>query len=103
MAFGSSLRFWSEVAKFSFELITRQCFVPTMQETRQNGATVYRAAWEVVLAGDDEERMHLLSTVMPSVCLAFLPSGEKNREGKSHVEAAVAQRSSSEQRKVSRL
>ncbi len=77
MAFGSSLRFWSEVAKFSFELITRQCFVPTMQETRQNGATVYRAAWEVVLAGDDEERMHLLSTVMPSVCLAFLPSGEK--------------------------
>ncbi len=77
IAFGSSLRFWSEVAKFSFELITRQCFVPTMQETRQNGATVYRAAWEVVLAGDDEERMHLLSTVMPSVCLAFLPPGEK--------------------------
>ena len=77
MAFGNALRFWSEVAKFSFELITRQCFVPTMQETRQNGATVYRAAWEVVLAGDDEERMHLLSTVIPSVCLAFLPSGEK--------------------------
>ncbi len=77
IAFGSSLRFWSEVAKFSFELITRQCFVPTMQETRQNGATVYRADWEVVLAGDDEERMHLLSTVMPSVCLAFLPPGEK--------------------------
>ena len=77
IAFGSSLRFWSEVAKFSFELITRQCFVPTMQETRQNGAIVYRAAWEVVLAGDDEERMHLLSTVMPSVCLAFLPPGEK--------------------------
>ena len=77
MAFGSALRFWSEVAKFSFELITRQCFVPTLQETRQNGATVYRAAWEVVLAGDDEERMHLLSTVIPSVCLAFLPSSEK--------------------------
>jgi SNF2 family DNA or RNA helicase len=77
MAFGSSLRFWSEVAKFSFELITRQCFVPTMQEAQQHGAPVYRAAWEVVLAGDDEERMHLLSTVMPSVCLAFLPPGEK--------------------------
>ncbi len=77
MAFGSALRFWSEVAKFSLELIIRQCFVPTMQETRQNGATVYQAAWEVVLAGDDEERMHLLSTVIPSVCLAFLPSGEK--------------------------
>ena len=28
---------------------------------------------------------------------------KKNREGKSHVEAAVAQRSSSEQRKASRL
>src|SRR5260370_39266059 len=36
MAFGSSLRFWSEVAKLSFELITRQCFVPTMQATLQD-------------------------------------------------------------------
>src|SRR5205085_6762481 len=77
IAFGSSLRFWSEVAKFSFELITRQCFVPTLQEARQNGASIYRAAWEAVLAGEDEERMHLLSTVMPPVCLAFLPPGEK--------------------------
>ena len=34
---------------------------------------------EVVLAGDDEERMHLLSTVMPSVCLAFLPPYKKER------------------------
>lgn len=77
MAFGSSLRFWSEVAKFSFELITRQCFVPTLQEAGHNGATAYRAAWEAVLAEDDEERMHLLSTVMPPVCLAFLSPGEK--------------------------
>src|SRR5258708_25445149 len=53
IAFGSSLRFWSEVAKLSFELITRQCFVPTMQETRQNGANVYRAAREVLLAEND--------------------------------------------------
>ncbi len=48
-----------------------------MQEARHNGATAYRAAWETVLAGDDEERMHLLSAVMPPVCLAFLPSSEK--------------------------
>ena len=77
MAFGSSLRFWSEVAKFCFELITRQNFVPTLRETRQKAATIYRAAWEVVLAGDDEERMRLLATAMPPVCLAFVPPSER--------------------------
>src|SRR5437588_10975876 len=72
VAFGSSLRFWAEAARFSFELITRQYFVPAMQEAQRDGATVYRAGWEVVLAGEDEERLHLLSTAMPPVCLAFL-------------------------------
>jgi SNF2 family DNA or RNA helicase len=76
-AFGSSLRFWSEVAKFCFEMITRQSFVPALGETRQKTATIYRAGWEVVLAGDDEERVRLLATMMPPVCLAFLAPGER--------------------------
>ena len=77
MAFGGSLRFWAEAAKFSFELITRQCFMPAIQEAQRDGAAIYRAAWEVVLAAEDEERMHLLSTAMPPVCLAFLQAGAK--------------------------
>lgn len=70
--FGSSLQFWVEAARFSIELVTRQCFIPTVkfQETHQ-------AVWETVVDGEDEERIHALSRVMPPVCRALsseLPS-----------------------------
>ncbi len=77
VAFGSSLRFWTEAAQFSFELLSRQCFVPTFQEAAHDGATSYRAQWEGVLAGEDAERLSLLSTVMPPVCWAFTSSGQE--------------------------
>jgi len=77
VAYGSSLRFWTEAAQFSFELLSRQCFVPTFQEAVHDGATSYRAQWQGVLAGEDAERLSLLSTVMPPVCWAFTPSGQQ--------------------------
>ncbi len=77
LAFGSSLRFWTTAAKFSFELITRQCYIPALQEIQRDGVTIFRSAWEGVLAPEDAERMNLLSTMMPPVCWAFLPPGEK--------------------------
>jgi SNF2 family DNA or RNA helicase/intein/homing endonuclease len=77
LAFGSSLRFWATAAKFSFELIARQCYMPALQEIQRDGVTIFRAAWEGVLSSEDAERMHLLSTMMPPVCWAFLPPGEK--------------------------
>ena len=76
MAFGSSLRFWKDAAAFAFELIARQSYVPTLEERRQNGASVYRAAWQVVIAEEDSERVSLLAKAMPPVCWAFLPSSE---------------------------
>jgi SNF2 family DNA or RNA helicase/intein/homing endonuclease len=77
LAFGSSLRFWATVAKFSFELIARQCYMPALQEIQRDGVTIFRATWEGVLSSEDAERMHLLSIMMPPVCWAFLPLGEK--------------------------
>jgi SNF2 family DNA or RNA helicase len=77
MAFGSSLRFWAEAAKFSFELIARQCFVPTLQESTHNGVSTWRAAWNTVLAEEDVNRLHSLSILMPPICWAFVPSGEE--------------------------
>src|SRR5579863_402040 len=77
VAFGSSLRFWTTAARFSFELIARQCYMPTLQETQQHKETVYRAAWQAVLAPEDEERLRALSGMMPPICWAFLPPGEK--------------------------
>ena len=67
VAFGSSLRFWLEVAKFSLELITRQQFAPAIREVEGS----FRAAWAVVITGDDEERVHMLSEAMPAICRAL--------------------------------
>jgi len=75
-AFGSSLRFWTEAARFAFELIVRQSYMPALEETRQGGVSIYRAAWQAVLVGEDAERVSLLLKAMPPVCWAFLPDSE---------------------------
>src|SRR5690348_6674369 len=75
--FGSSLRFWAQVARFAFELITRQCFMPTLQETKRGNVLTYHATWEAVLSEEDTERMARLTSMMPPLCWAFLPPGDK--------------------------
>src|SRR5262249_44024549 len=75
VAFGGSLRYWAEGAEFSFELVSRQCFAPTLQENRNHGTASLRAAWEALLAGEGEERFSTLSTAMPPLCWSFLPPG----------------------------
>lgn len=77
VVFGSDLRFWVTAANFSFELISRQCFVPTVQQVQQNGTSALRATWEAVLSQEDRERVSLLSTLMPPLCWAYMPPGEK--------------------------
>jgi SNF2 family DNA or RNA helicase len=76
IAFGSSLRFWTEASRFAFELIARQSYMPVLDETRQDGVSIYRAAWQAVLAGENTERVSLLLKAMPPVCWAFLPESE---------------------------
>jgi SNF2 family DNA or RNA helicase len=78
MAFGDSLRFWVETAKFALELITRQCFVPALHETQRGGIITCRAAWEAALSPEDSKRVQRLAQAMPPVCWAFVPPGEKN-------------------------
>src|SRR3989440_7825405 len=75
--FGGSLRFWAQAARFAFELITRQCFVPTLQETKRGNVLTCRATWEVVLAEEDTERMARLASMMPPLCWASMPPGDK--------------------------
>lgn len=64
--FGSSLRFWIEVAKFSLELIIREQFIPSIQE--KDGS--FRALWEMAIGEEDEERVLMLSKAMPPSCRA---------------------------------
>ncbi|HED03508.1 MAG TPA: DEAD/DEAH box helicase [Candidatus Fraserbacteria bacterium] len=77
IALGGSLRFWAEVAKFSLELIVRQCFVPTVQQIQPEGSTSARASWEVALGEEDRERLRLLAAAMPPLCRALVPSEDK--------------------------
>ncbi|MDI6885807.1 MAG: DEAD/DEAH box helicase [archaeon] len=79
-AFGSSLRFWIEVAKFSLELVAKQQFIPSIREAKHDGSTTafFRAAWEAVITENDEERVHLLAEVMPPCCRAF-PDSDKSQ------------------------
>ena len=74
MAFGAALRFWATAASFSFELIARQCYMPTLQAVKQKRDTSYRAAWEAVLSPEDTGRMHTLAGMMPPICRAHLPA-----------------------------
>lgn len=67
-AFGSSLRFWIEVAKFSLELIAREQFIPSIKAGKQDFRV---AAWEVVITEEDSERVRTLSEAMPPSCRAF--------------------------------
>src|SRR6266852_4068238 len=76
VAFGISLRYWAEAAEFSFELVARQCFAPTLQENRNRGTASLRASWEAVLAGEDDERLSTLSAAMPPLCWSFVPDGQ---------------------------
>ena len=77
VAYGSSLRFWITVAKFAFELLTKQSFIPTLQETKQGRNPLYQAVWKAFLSPEDTERIRVLTQAMPPLCWSFMPTGEK--------------------------
>ncbi|MEA1895666.1 MAG: DEAD/DEAH box helicase [Euryarchaeota archaeon] len=64
IAFGSSLRFWTEAALFSLALITEEQFIPTIRENI--------AVWTAVIAGDNVERVRTLADAMPVYCRALI-------------------------------
>ncbi len=83
IAYGSALRFWIEAARFAFELITRQCFVPALHTTVSKGKTTYSAAWDAYIAPEDHSRVELLARAMPPVCWSHIQS-EQVAEGFPH-------------------
>lgn len=74
IAFGSSLRFWIEAARFALELITRQQFVPAIKTGKQD----FQAAWDAVITEEDEERVRMLAEAMPPSSRAF-PDKDKSQ------------------------
>ncbi len=74
VAYGSDLRFWVEAARFGFELITRQCFVPALHRVTNKGKTTYRAVWDAYISPEDNARLETLVKVMPPVCWSHVQS-----------------------------
>src|SRR5579864_3027093 len=77
VAYGGALRYWLTAARFAYELIARQCYMPALQETLPEGESGLRAAWTAVLAPEDEERARQLALMMPSLCWSWLPPGDR--------------------------
>ncbi|MCG7847819.1 MAG: SNF2 helicase-associated domain-containing protein, partial [ANME-2 cluster archaeon] len=66
---GTDLKFWSNVSKFTLELLSKQHFVPGIV-TSENGKVLPR--WQYIL-NDEDDRMHfsMLTSSMPPVCRAL--------------------------------
>ncbi|MFN6561531.1 MAG: DEAD/DEAH box helicase [Nostoc sp. ChiSLP01] len=66
---GPDLRFWSQVARWSLDLISRCKFLPTLKR-QSDGSTV--AKWQVLLdSALDGTRLEKFSTKMPLVCRTY--------------------------------
>ncbi|HTK11637.1 MAG TPA: DEAD/DEAH box helicase [Ktedonobacteraceae bacterium] len=80
MVYGESLRFWMTAAAFALELLTRQCFVPTLQPVSHGKTTRYHALWRAQLTPEDSARLRHLVRLLPALCWSFLPPGENNTQ-----------------------
>ncbi|HEX7734045.1 MAG TPA: DEAD/DEAH box helicase [Ktedonobacteraceae bacterium] len=76
LAFGSSLCFWVVAARFAYELLSRQCYAPALQESGEDEPISLRAAWEPVLSSEDIPRVNSLAELMPPVCWSLIPAGQ---------------------------
>ncbi|MFB3764311.1 MAG: DEAD/DEAH box helicase [Methanotrichaceae archaeon] len=63
LAFAASLRFWSDLAMFTLELISREQFVPAVRANR--------VSWEAVISDEDSERLDSFLESMPPSCRGF--------------------------------
>lgn len=76
IAFGSSLRFWAEVAKLTLELLARQCFLPALKKDERGKRRSFQAIWVALISEGDAQRIQVLANSMPPVCRA-LPHADR--------------------------
>lgn len=62
-AYADSLLFWSQLALFSLELVSREQFVPAVQKDR--------AFWQAVIDEPDQERLNIFIRSLPPCCLGL--------------------------------
>ncbi|NER50209.1 MAG: DEAD/DEAH box helicase [Symploca sp. SIO1A3] len=73
---GGDLRYWSQITRWSLDLLSRHKFLAGIYR-QPNGDVL--ASWQPLLDSSlDQERLGKFSQLMPSACLAYLGTG--NRE-----------------------
>lgn len=71
---GGDLRFWSQVARWSLDLLTRRKFLPGLSQQFQTGAV---ACWQPLLdSAVDQVRLEKFSHFMPFACRAYQALGD---------------------------
>ncbi len=78
IVFGDSLRFWATAARFAFELLSHQRYIPALHDAQRGNVTTCRALWSTVLSPEDRTRVHTLAQLMPPLCWSFTTPGEKS-------------------------
>ncbi len=79
---GGELRFWSQVMRWSLDLLTRCKFLPGLYR-KPNGEVV--ACWQPLLdSAVDQARLEKFTQLMPSACRAYQGAGEQGRISPSH-------------------
>jgi SNF2 family DNA or RNA helicase len=79
ISYGQDLTYWSEVAKFSLELLIRQRFIPSVESLEQilhddnnRSRRKYSATWRPITTdARDSNRLKILEGSMPPACCAF--------------------------------
>jgi SNF2 family DNA or RNA helicase len=71
---GGDLRFWSQIARWSLDLISRSKFLPTLQKHTDNS---FAAKWQVLLeSAVDGTRLEKFAAKMPLSCRTYQGNGE---------------------------
>ncbi len=79
---GGELRFWSQVTRWSLDLLSRGKFLPGVYR-QPNGDVV--ACWQPLLdSAVDQARLERFAQIMPSACRAYQEEGERGRISLSH-------------------
>ena len=75
---GGDLRFWSQVARWSLDLLSRGKFVPVLSQ--QSNSSII-AHWRSLLdSATDSSRLAKFAKAMPAVCQFYQGAGEKRAE-----------------------
>ena len=69
---GGDIRFWSQIARWSLDLISRSKFLPTIHRQSENGTEAIASLWQALIdSAIDQTRLETFSKKMPSVCRTY--------------------------------